>query len=491
MFVLVLVVIVGLIIAMMCINKNRNTEQKDSDNSSLTSEESSNNELTLEVGFSREDVVNEIKNKFNVGDNLLIDYKGIDEENEGQQLTSVKLYYNSEGKEVSFDEAVEVGIGLETLKEGYTCKEYYVGIGKYKVNITDFDSNKKYEMIIDIKDSVAPVLEVKDVTVNEGDIITINSFIVSCNDNSYQSCEINYINDNNEILDTIDMSVGERVIKIVAMDKSKNRSEVKEAKLVVNSGNSSTKENTSQTTGNSSNSSSSSKSNSSSSGKESSSNSGVVNSSHPFVKAAKSMVGKTNVADTDVVEQALKTVNKTLWVKNIGDVKILLDINNGKSDYVGSGEAVCNKTYKDTVIDLGEFDYKRENNHEVSQSRKIYVKNQFIYKVVVTTCTDGKCVDAEENNTYLLGKQYYYCDDKSYIKPANIKLIAKEVPLSSIQPGDFLFYNDGGKGSNHIAVYIGNNQAVHGGWESKREVVIKGVKIGGKASTPTAWRVSY
>ena len=62
--------------------------------------------------------------------------------------------------------------------------------------------------------------------------------------------------------------------------------------------------------------------------------------------------------------------------------------------------------------------------------------------------------------------------------------------------GDIVFvanytYKNGGKGSNHIAVYIGNNQAVHGGWESKREVVIKGVKIGGKASTPTAWRVSY
>ena len=32
------------------------------------------------------------------------------------------------------------------------------------------------------------------------------------------------------------------------------------------------------------------------------------------------------------------------------------------------------------------------------------------------------------------------------------------------QPGDLIYYPNGGMGMAHIAVYIGNGQAVHGGW---------------------------
>ncbi len=486
--ILVLLVIVGLIIGMKFMNNDKNSAKDNLDNNSLLTLENDENTIAINVGFTSSDVVEKIKNKLNVGDNLEIVYVGIDNENKGQLLASVMVYYNSEGQEVSFDEAIDIVNGQEVLKEGYTSKEYFVGMGKYKANVIDKDSNKEYELIIDIKDSIAPILEVKDVVINEGDDLTINSFIVSCSDNSRQSCEIKYVNDNNELVDIIDVAAGERVIKIVALDKSNNRSDVKEAKLVVNSSsinpntNSNTSEKPTPSSGNG---------NSSSGNNGNSGGSGVINSSHPFIKAAQSMVGKTNVSAIDVVEQALKSVNKTLWVKSIGDVRILLESSKGGSYYVGSGEAVCNSTYKDTVIDLGEFDYKKDENHEISKSRKIYVKNQYIYKVLVTTCTDGNCVEKDDNDPFFLNQQYYYCEDKSYISAANIKLMGKEVPLSSIQPGDFLFYENGGTGSNHIAIYIGNNQAIHGGWGSKREVVISGINIGKNASTPTAWRVSY
>ena len=35
------------------------------------------------------------------------------------------------------------------------------------------------------------------------------------------------------------------------------------------------------------------------------------------------------------------------------------------------------------------------------------------------------------------------------------------------QEGDLLYYNNGGRGVNHIAIYIGNGQAVHGNYEGK------------------------
>jgi peptidoglycan DL-endopeptidase CwlO len=36
--------------------------------------------------------------------------------------------------------------------------------------------------------------------------------------------------------------------------------------------------------------------------------------------------------------------------------------------------------------------------------------------------------------------------------------------VSTPQPGDLLYYSDGGAGVAHIAIYVGNGQAVHGGW---------------------------
>ena len=39
------------------------------------------------------------------------------------------------------------------------------------------------------------------------------------------------------------------------------------------------------------------------------------------------------------------------------------------------------------------------------------------------------------------------------------------------QPGDLIYYADGGLGMAHIAVYIGNGQAVHGGWHGSGTVI--------------------
>ena len=39
------------------------------------------------------------------------------------------------------------------------------------------------------------------------------------------------------------------------------------------------------------------------------------------------------------------------------------------------------------------------------------------------------------------------------------------------QPGDLIYYADGGMGMAHIAVYIGNGQAVHGGFNGSETVV--------------------
>ena len=49
--------------------------------------------------------------------------------------------------------------------------------------------------------------------------------------------------------------------------------------------------------------------------------------------------------------------------------------------------------------------------------------------------------------------------------PAGYLSLGRTVSAGEAQPGDLIYYADGGVGMAHIAVYIGNGQAVHGGWE--------------------------
>ncbi|MDJ0317429.1 NlpC/P60 family protein [Arthrobacter antibioticus] len=48
--------------------------------------------------------------------------------------------------------------------------------------------------------------------------------------------------------------------------------------------------------------------------------------------------------------------------------------------------------------------------------------------------------------------------------PAGYLSLGRTVSAAEAQPGDLIYYADGGAGLAHIAVYIGNGQAVHGGW---------------------------
>ncbi len=49
--------------------------------------------------------------------------------------------------------------------------------------------------------------------------------------------------------------------------------------------------------------------------------------------------------------------------------------------------------------------------------------------------------------------------------PAEYMSLGTIVSASEAQPGDLIYYADGGVGMAHIAVYIGNGQAVHGGYK--------------------------
>ena len=55
--------------------------------------------------------------------------------------------------------------------------------------------------------------------------------------------------------------------------------------------------------------------------------------------------------------------------------------------------------------------------------------------------------------------------------PAGYMSLGTVVPASQAQPGDLIYYANGGMGLAHIAVYAGNGQAVHGGCNGNQTVL--------------------
>lgn len=55
--------------------------------------------------------------------------------------------------------------------------------------------------------------------------------------------------------------------------------------------------------------------------------------------------------------------------------------------------------------------------------------------------------------------------------PAGYLSLGTVVPASEAQPGDIVYYANGGMGLAHIGVYAGNGKAVHGGWNGNQTVV--------------------
>ena len=60
---------------------------------------------------------------------------------------------------------------------------------------------------------------------------------------------------------------------------------------------------------------------------------------------------------------------------------------------------------------------------------------------------------------------------------APAQLAAYGTPVSDPQPGDMVYYADGGMGFAHIAIYVGNGQAIHSGWNGN-QTVVQSVNVG-------------
>ncbi|MEX5235712.1 NlpC/P60 family protein [Kocuria sp. CPCC 205236] len=69
--------------------------------------------------------------------------------------------------------------------------------------------------------------------------------------------------------------------------------------------------------------------------------------------------------------------------------------------------------------------------------------------------------------------------------PASYLSLGARVSAGQAQPGDLVYYANGGMGFAHIAICIGGGKAVHGGWNGN-QTVIQTVNVG---SGPVCIRV--
>lgn len=107
-------------------------------------------------------------------------------------------------------------------------------IGKYDINVNF--NNKDYIVLLNVEDTTAPQVVLKEVQITEGESYSINDFIQSCEDNGKGECEFDYYYENyenNELNYGTHTTPGTYDIVIFAFDDSKNISLPQNTKLTI------------------------------------------------------------------------------------------------------------------------------------------------------------------------------------------------------------------------------------------------------------------
>lgn len=134
---------------------------------------------------------------------------------------------------------------------------------------------------------------------------------------------------------------------------------------------------------------------------------------------------------------------------------------------------------------------------EAQQPQQEAVTNPIAQTALSYVGANMWCEELAEKSIEAVGKTAYITVEEmdgdaivenTTLSPNNFLQIATQVSLNNLQQGDLLYYANNGGGIAHIAVYIGNGQAVHGGYGNPASVIVSGIYLPG-ASTPIGLRV--
>lgn len=113
----------------------------------------------------------------------LLDYNENVEININDELPSMEDYFKDYNGEKIID--------IKYYKDAEEVLEEDITVGNYRVEINI--ENIIYNINLTILDNTTPILKLKNVTITEGSSYNINSFVVSCEDNT--KCELKYTDD--------------------------------------------------------------------------------------------------------------------------------------------------------------------------------------------------------------------------------------------------------------------------------------------------------
>ncbi|PMC48115.1 bifunctional murein DD-endopeptidase/murein LD-carboxypeptidase [Streptococcus sp. UMB1385] len=114
-----------------------------------------------------------------------------------------------------------------------------------------------------------------------------------------------------------------------------------------------------------------------------------------------------------------------------------------------------------TATDTTQTNTQKTENSEVSSSSK----GTAIYQAALSQ------VGAIQDCTMLVTNALKAVGINYHNWPIGYMSLGTVVSASEAQPGDLIYYANGGTGYAHIAVYAGNGKAVHGGWLGNQTVV--------------------
>ena len=116
---------------------------------------------------------------------------------------------------------------------------------------------------------------------------------------------------------------------------------------------------------------------------------------------------------------------------------------------------------QNTVTDITQTSTQETENSEVSSSSK----GTAIYQAALSQ------IGAIQDCTMLVTNALKAVGINYHNWPIGYMSLGTVVSASEAQPGDLIYYANGGTGYAHIAVYAGNGKAVHGGWLGNQTVV--------------------
>lgn len=116
---------------------------------------------------------------------------------------------------------------------------------------------------------------------------------------------------------------------------------------------------------------------------------------------------------------------------------------------------------QNTVADITQTSTQETENSEVSSSSK----GTAIYQAALSQ------VGAIQDCTMLVTNALKAVGINYHNWPIGYMSLGTVVSASEAQPGDLIYYANGGTGYAHIAVYAGNGKAIHGGWLGNQTVV--------------------